>query len=72
MARYYIRSIAFYDLETWTIKKFEQKYLENFEMCSWRKMKKTKWSEKVSSKEVLELRGEDDSKQYSAQINQLD
>jgi hypothetical protein len=46
--RFYIWSIA---LETWTLKRLEQKY---FEMWCWRRMEMIKWSEKVINKKVLQ------------------
>jgi hypothetical protein len=45
----YVWNIALYDSETWTLIKLERKYLENFEMCCWRRMEKIKWSEKVTT-----------------------
>jgi hypothetical protein len=53
LGKHYVWSIASYGSETWTLRKLEQKYLENFEMC-WRRMEKTKWSEKVINEEALE------------------
>jgi hypothetical protein len=37
---YYILSIALYGVETWTLRKVNQKYLEGFEMWCWRRMQK--------------------------------
>ena len=54
LVRCYVRSIALYDAETWILRKFEQKYLESFEMWCWRKMENIKWSEKLTNEEVLE------------------
>jgi hypothetical protein len=34
----YIWSIALYGAETWTLRKTDQKYLENFEMWRWKRM----------------------------------
>ena len=36
----YIRSVAFYGAQDMALWKVEQKYLESFEMWSWRKMEK--------------------------------
>jgi hypothetical protein len=49
LVRCYIWSIALYGSETWTARKLEQKYLESFEMRSWRRMEKIKWSEKITN-----------------------
>ena len=43
---------------TWTLKKLERKYLENFEMCCWRKMENIKWSEKITNEQVIDRIGE--------------
>ena len=40
--RCYVWSIGLYGLETWKLRKKEQKYLESFEMWCWRRMEKTK------------------------------
>jgi hypothetical protein len=53
LVKCYIWSIAFYGAETWTLRKMDQKYLENFEMWCWRKMKKISWSDHVRNEEVL-------------------
>ena len=47
LTRSLVWSIALYYSETWALSKFEQKYLESFEMWCWRRTKKIKWSEKV-------------------------
>jgi hypothetical protein len=41
----YVLSIAFYDAETWTFWKADQKYLESFEMWCWRRMEKISWTD---------------------------
>jgi hypothetical protein len=40
LVKCYIRSIALYGAETWTLRKVDQKYLESFEMWCWRRMEK--------------------------------
>ena len=50
----YIWNIALYGAETWAIRQLQGKYVESFEMWRWRRMKKIKWSGKVSTGEVLE------------------
>jgi hypothetical protein len=39
-------------------KKIEVDVLESFEICHWRRMKKVKWSEKVTNEQVPEREGE--------------
>jgi hypothetical protein len=39
--------------ETWTFWKVDQKYLESFEMCYWRRMEKISWTDRVRNKDVL-------------------
>ena len=58
LVKCYVWNIALYDSETWTLIKLERKYLENFEMCCWRRMEKIKWSEKVTNKQVFDHIGE--------------
>jgi hypothetical protein len=53
LVKCYIWSIALYDAETWTLRKVDQKYLENFEMWCWRRMEKISWIDRVRSEEVL-------------------
>lgn len=50
----FVWSIALYGSETWTLRKFEKKRLEAFEMWCWRRLLKISWTEKVTNKEVLE------------------
>jgi hypothetical protein len=38
---------------TWTLMKLDQKYLEGFEMCCWRRRKKMSWTDRVKTEEVL-------------------
>ena len=51
-------SITLYGSETWTLRKLERKYLETFEIWCLRRMKKVKWSEKVTNEQVVERIGE--------------
>jgi hypothetical protein len=43
LVKCYIRSIALYGAETWTLGKIDQKYLESFEMWCWRRIEKISW-----------------------------
>ena len=42
LVRCYVWSIAIYGSETWVLRKFERKYLENLEMWCWRRLEKIK------------------------------
>jgi hypothetical protein len=45
--------MALYGAETWTLQKVDQKYLENFGMWCWRRMK-ISWANHVRNEEVLQ------------------
>jgi hypothetical protein len=49
----YIWSIDLYGAKTWTLQKLDQKYLESFEMCCWRRMEKISWMDHVNNEAVL-------------------
>jgi hypothetical protein len=51
LANFYIWS-ASYGAGIWTLRKVDQKYLENFEMRCWRRMEKISWSGRVRNEEV--------------------
>jgi hypothetical protein len=53
LVKCYIWSIALYGVETWTLRKVDQKYLESFEMWCWRRMEKISWTDRVRHDEVL-------------------
>jgi len=38
--------------ETWTLRKIDQNYLENFEVCCWRRMEKISQTDRVRNEEV--------------------
>jgi hypothetical protein len=38
--KFYIWNTEFFGVETWTLRKVDQKYLESFEMCYWRRIEK--------------------------------
>jgi hypothetical protein len=48
-----ISSIALYGAETCTLLKEDQKYVESFETCCWRRMEKISWTDNVRHEEVL-------------------
>jgi len=49
----YVWGIALYGAETWTLRAVDQKHLESFEMCCWRRMEKISWTDHVRNEEVL-------------------
>jgi len=49
----YIWSTALCGAENWALWKVYQKYLENFEMCCWRRMEKISWTKHVRNEELL-------------------
>jgi hypothetical protein len=51
---YCIWSIAFYGAENWGLREVDQKYLESYEMWSWRRMEKSSWTNRVRNEEVLQ------------------
>jgi hypothetical protein len=53
LVKCYILSIALYGAETWTLRKLDQKYLESFEMWSWRMMEKISQTDRVNNEAVL-------------------
>jgi hypothetical protein len=53
LVKCYIWSIALYGAETWTLRAVDQKHLESFEMCCWRRMEKISWIDRVRNEEVL-------------------
>jgi hypothetical protein len=53
LVKCYIWSIALYGVETWTLRKLDQKYLESFEMWCWRRMEKISWTDCVNNEAVL-------------------
>jgi hypothetical protein len=48
-----IWNIALFGVETLTLWKVDQKYLETSEMWCWRRMKKIIWNDLVKNEEVL-------------------
>jgi hypothetical protein len=50
----YTWSILLYGAERWTLRKIDQKYLENFEMWCWKRMEKISRTDGVRNEEVLQ------------------
>jgi hypothetical protein len=53
LVKCYIWSTTLYGAETWTLRKVDQIYLENFEMRCWGRMENISWANRVR-KEVLQ------------------
>jgi len=53
LVKCYIWSIALHGAETWTLREVDQKHLERFEMCCWRRMEKISWTDHVRNEDVL-------------------
>jgi len=47
LVKCYVWNMALYGAETWTLRATDQKRLESFEMCCWRRMEKISWSDHV-------------------------
>ena len=52
LVKCYIWSRVFYGVETWTLRKVEQKYLGSFEVWCWRWMEKISWIDRVRNEDV--------------------
>jgi hypothetical protein len=49
----YMWGIAFYGVETWTLRIADQKHLESFELLCCRKTEKISWTDRVLNEEVI-------------------
>jgi exonuclease III len=58
LGKCFVWSVLLYGAETWTLREYERKKLEAFEMWMWRRMLKISWKDKVSNVKVLERIGE--------------
>ena len=54
----FVWSVALYGAETWTLRRNEQKRLEEFEMWIWRRMERVKWTDKIKNTLEQERMGE--------------
>jgi hypothetical protein len=52
----YIWIIALFGAETWTLQKVDQKNLESFGICCWRRMEKISWTDYVKNMYYIESR----------------
>jgi hypothetical protein len=53
LVKCYVRSIASYGAETWTLRAVDQKHLESSEMWCWRRMEKIRWIDHVRNEYIL-------------------
>jgi hypothetical protein len=53
LVKCYIWSVDLYGVETSTLRKVDQKYLESFEMWCWRRMEII-WTDRVRNREILQ------------------
>ena len=58
LVKCFVWSVVLYGAETWTLRPYEKKQLEAFEMWVWRRMKRVKWTDKIKNAVVLETVGE--------------
>ena len=58
LVKCFVWSVVLYCAETWTLRRNEQKQLEAFEMCIWRRMDQVKWTNKITNAVVLQRVGE--------------
>jgi ribosomal protein S10 len=58
LAKCFVWSVLLYGAETWTLREYEKKKLEAFEMWIWRRMLKISWKDKLNNEKVLERIGE--------------
>ena len=56
--KYLVCSAALYAAETWMLPQTDRRF-ETSEMCTWRKMEKISWLDKITNKEVLRRVNED-------------
>ena len=54
LVKCFVWSVVLYGAETWTLRRNEQKRLEEFEMWIWRRMERVKWTDKIKNAVVLE------------------
>ena len=54
----FVWSVALYGAETWTLRRNEQKRLEEIKMWIWRRMERIKWTDKIKNEFVLQRVGE--------------
>jgi len=54
----YIWSIALYGADTWTLRKVDQKHVEQFEMWCWRMMGKISWTDRVRNEMLHRVKEE--------------
>ena len=58
LVKCFVWIVGLYGSETLTLRRSEQKRLETFEVCLWRRMEDVKWTDKIKNAVVLERVGE--------------
>ncbi|KAJ4449015.1 hypothetical protein ANN_00409 [Periplaneta americana] len=58
LVKCFVWSMALYGVETWTLRRSEEKRIEAFEMWIWRIMERVKWTDRIRNEVVLERVGE--------------
>jgi len=48
-----IWNVALYGSETWTLGEKEERVINAFETCSWRRMLKIRWTDRITNDEVF-------------------
>ena len=48
-----------YGVETWTLRKVDEKYLESFEIWCWRRLEEISWTDHVRNEKILHRVKED-------------
>ena len=59
MIKTLVWSVVLYGSETWTMRKADIRRLEAFEMWTWRRMEKIRWTEHITNEEVMGIIGEE-------------
>jgi hypothetical protein len=68
----YIWSTALCGAENWTLRKVYQKYLEESEMCCWRRMEKISWTMHVRNEELLHSIEDEQNTLHTVKQNKAD
>jgi hypothetical protein len=61
----YIWSVASYGVETWILRKLDEKHVESFEMWCWRRMENISLTDCARNEEVLHTQGGEEYHTYS-------
>ncbi|KAJ4430062.1 hypothetical protein ANN_22271 [Periplaneta americana] len=55
----FVWSVALYGAETWALRRNEEKRIEAFEICIWRRLERVKWTDRIRNEAVLERMDEE-------------